>query len=770
MTTRVEDANTIIFENTSGDNPFSTGFVGLQKEMKDQTRLLNDYLKSQDQSPAGFGTNMRGNSSRYDRNDGRRGSRDMSSMVSQMGREVQRVRIDNVLSDLILPLSERIEILNDIDATRRERYDQEHFLYYERILTAINRANEEGEETSRGIWVTLQQINRHPFWSIGKAIVGAFKGLQGAIKGLYNVVNMGWKALFGVGDQRTELQKIHDVLQKTLQFHRTGEAQGRRRGLIGTIREQGLLGGAAGLVTRGIAQRREDARSRGERVRGWGSGIDQSQREFITQRGRQDPIQNQRNEMMEIQNELLESIDRATTEMAAILRATFGVPQPIPMKVVDGERVDSKVVKAIEKPFTPFLEQMSQFFEDIKTKFSDVKEKVTTSTSGIFQSTKQDIKTEFSDVKEKVTEVVNSSKKTESSTSGIFQSTKQDVEEAQVHRDRQLEILEDNKDVKEKVTEVVNSSKKTTTSTSGIFQLTKQDVEEAQVHRDQQLEVLEDVEKSTSQSAREAARARRMRMLHFVTSGIMGIANTVTNIASSILDMVGSLGKIVASLGVIEGFRRYLSRIPRPTTVPSRTPKPSRTPRGALLPRLGKFLKGTGIAGIVIGGLSPTTMGTPESVPEEQRYDEEVSQYARREKSRREFTSSFGGSVLGGGQSNVDSLIASGDRTELDNPMFDWSAFDRTEVGEVGEAAKAFDRAEAVERSVEQLNIPQIGLDSVSQELLEGLQQGTFSMDEESKETFKSIREILKDIRDSNKMNLSSEHIDMLQQFHLLGE
>ena len=699
MTTRIEDANTIIFENTSGDNPFSTGFVGLQKEMKDQTRLLNDYLKSQDQSPAGFGTNMRGDSSRYDRNDGRRGSRDMSGMVSQMGREVQRVRIDNVLSDLILPLSERIEILNDIDATRRERYDREHFLYYDRILTAINRANEEGEETSRGIWVTLQQINRHPFWSIGKAIVGAFKGLQGAIKGLYNVVNMGWKALFGVGDQRTELQKIHDVLQKTLQFHRTGEAKGRRRGLIGTIREQGLLGGAAGLVTRGIAQRREDARSRGERVRGWGSGIDRSQGEFITQRGRQDPIQNQRNEMMEIQNEFLESIDRATTEMAAMLRASFGVPQPIPMKVVDGERVDSKVVKAIEKPFTPFLEQMSQFFEDIKTSFSDVKEKVTA---------------------------------------------------------------------------VVNSSNKTTASTSGIFQLTKQDVEEAQVHRDQQLEFLEGVEKSTSQSAREAVRARRMRMLHFVTSGIMGIANTVTNIASSVLDMVGSLGKIVASLGVIEGFRRYLSRIPRPTTVPSRSPRPpSSSPRGAVLPRLGKFLKGTGIAGIVIGGMTPTTMGNPDEaqpVPEEQRYDEEVSQYARREKTRREFASSFGGSVLGGGQSNVDSLIASGDRTKLDNPMFDWSDFDRAEAGEAGEAAKAFDRAEAVERSVEQLNIPQIGLDSVSQELLEGFQQGTFSMDEESKKTFKSIREILQEIRDNNRMNLSSEHIDALQQFHLLGE
>ena len=273
----INDAHTIIFQDSKGSDILGDEFGLLRSSMDRNAMLLDQYIRDQkrrEDDSLVRQTTPRDERSRPD---------EMRQMASMMSRGVQHVRLENAMSDIVYPLYERMLIVADESSTRQERYDREHFFYYSKMVEALDGINEHNEDVSRGLVLTFHYMRNHPIMATGKAFIGLIKGAVGVVKTAGNV-------LFGIGDQRTVQEKQLDVQKRTLHFLRTGEAKGRYRSPLSILKEEGVAGTIAGIFAKRLAQDRENRRAAGEDVGsgflGLGRRADFKQSEFITLQGR----------------------------------------------------------------------------------------------------------------------------------------------------------------------------------------------------------------------------------------------------------------------------------------------------------------------------------------------------------------------------------------------------------------------------------------------------------------------------------------------------
>jgi len=264
--------NNDIFNSKSNDDPITLGLVGIKKAVEDQTRTMHRDqhgplgMPSLKKAVESLDSNTRQNhatlgellhhSKKREQDD-----RNMvNSLVSNMKREVFTVKISDTMNSIVMPLYQRMGILAEDQRKLRERFEREHFLYYERFLIALNKGNEENQEVNRGLWVTLQQFQRHPLWSAGRVIVSAFKGMA-------FIGTTAFKVLFGLGDRETVQQKTLKEIKKQTEFFRTGTIHAERRGIFRELIRGGLIGTAFNEITKEIAQRSQN------RIEAGGSAI-----------------------------------------------------------------------------------------------------------------------------------------------------------------------------------------------------------------------------------------------------------------------------------------------------------------------------------------------------------------------------------------------------------------------------------------------------------------------------------------------------------------
>lgn len=273
----INDAHTIIFQDSKGSDILGDEFGLLRSSMDRNAMLLDQYIRDQkrrEDDSLVRQTMPRDQRSRPD---------EMRQMAGMMSRGVQHVHLENAMSDIVYPLYERMLIIADESSTRQERYDREHFFYYSKMVEALDGINENNEDVTRGLVLTYQYMRNHPIMATGKAFISLIKGAAGVVKTAGNI-------FFGQKDQRNIEQKQLDVQKRTLHFIRTGEATGRSRSMLTTLKEEGIAGTIAGTFAKQLAQDREKKKAAGEDVGsgflGLGSRADASQSEFITLLGR----------------------------------------------------------------------------------------------------------------------------------------------------------------------------------------------------------------------------------------------------------------------------------------------------------------------------------------------------------------------------------------------------------------------------------------------------------------------------------------------------
>lgn len=218
----------------------------------------------------------------YDNNQNGEGYGDDESLSAS------RVFVTNFLEDLTLPLGHvLVGLQNDMMV-----YGDKHHSETTSMLSSLLRATLEGNSSTEssflnGLKFQYELFMRHPLWNtlvgIQRYLISpAFKALGGL--------------LFGFNKKSSVEEKILKAIEKQTEFQMTGEIGGR--GFFQKIIERGVLGSAAsaiafpfmnrfGLSTED-AQRREDARSRGETVDGGiGNWLnDKFRSSDITKRGR----------------------------------------------------------------------------------------------------------------------------------------------------------------------------------------------------------------------------------------------------------------------------------------------------------------------------------------------------------------------------------------------------------------------------------------------------------------------------------------------------
>ena len=185
----------------------------------------------------------------------------VNSLVEQLRTTTIKVKLLNAMSDLIYPLSERINsVALEIDAKNNIR-QHETSMYLDRLLKAIDGLNGR-QDANRGFYLAAKEFFRNPFLSIGR---GISQLITAGIK-------FGLGTLFGFGDKKTDTDRIVDAINRQTEWHMTNQID-QSKGFFQRLKEQGVLGMAvrgvsnialgAGGVSRSRAQEIEDLRSKG---------------------------------------------------------------------------------------------------------------------------------------------------------------------------------------------------------------------------------------------------------------------------------------------------------------------------------------------------------------------------------------------------------------------------------------------------------------------------------------------------------------------------
>lgn len=201
---------------------------------------------------------------------------------------LQRVYVTNFLEDLIIPLMHGMEIFHDHEqANNRDNARDITGALYNILQATINNTEESQTSAMNSIKFQYDLFMRHPVWN---TLTSMNKYL---ISPMFNAAS---SVLFGRNTKKSIDEKILKAIEKQTEFAMTGEVQGR--GFMDKLLDRGVVGTMGSLVagvvldsvgiSKSEAQRREDARSRGDKV-GFSIGgwlTDQYGKGDITKRGR----------------------------------------------------------------------------------------------------------------------------------------------------------------------------------------------------------------------------------------------------------------------------------------------------------------------------------------------------------------------------------------------------------------------------------------------------------------------------------------------------
>lgn len=197
-------------------------------------------------------------SSRYTENSEYR----IESMVEKLRATTFKVRMVNMMNDLIDPLSTRLKtVFVEIEDKAILRH-HEVSMYLDKILKAVDAMNGINN-ANRGYYLAAKEFFRHPMLSIGR---GMLTVMTSAFKFTFG-------ALFGRKQQKSDTDRIVEAIEKQTEWHMTNQIS-QSKGFFDRLKSQGILGmgarGIGNIALRSIgadksrAQEIEDARGRGE--------------------------------------------------------------------------------------------------------------------------------------------------------------------------------------------------------------------------------------------------------------------------------------------------------------------------------------------------------------------------------------------------------------------------------------------------------------------------------------------------------------------------
>lgn len=151
-------------------------------------------------------------------------------MTSQMSSQMYRVRISNVLGDIVEPLGEAFDGVAARDRIHRNSLHHESTLYQQGIIDAVK---EQGQENRTGFirstMLGYERFKRDPLWA----------SLNVLGKVLTTTLKTSWAILFG-RDKRTVEEKMLDELKKHTEYYKTGSIS--KDGFFERLGRQGVLG------------------------------------------------------------------------------------------------------------------------------------------------------------------------------------------------------------------------------------------------------------------------------------------------------------------------------------------------------------------------------------------------------------------------------------------------------------------------------------------------------------------------------------------------
>lgn len=185
----------------------------------------------------------------------------IGSSIEGLSHKTYKVNVENFLDGLVLPLTHSMQLLQDEEKSIDRRYHHETILYLNELL---KHAEGQGERSRFILIDALQRqyamFMRHPVWNsmraLGRYIVAP-------------IVRNAFGILFGYRKSQSIDEKILKAITQQTEFLMKGEIE-PSRGFWGRLIQGGLVGvvGRGLMATmsldRGEAQRREDARARGE--------------------------------------------------------------------------------------------------------------------------------------------------------------------------------------------------------------------------------------------------------------------------------------------------------------------------------------------------------------------------------------------------------------------------------------------------------------------------------------------------------------------------
>lgn len=210
----------------------------------------------------------------------------LGSMVEELKSNVYHVRLRNAMNDVVIPLYQRLELLQLENQLYNNKLHHENTLYYNAIVEAIHSSTEGVKDGFiSSMILQYKMFMRHPIWNtvkaIGKNVVAPImKGAMGL--------------MFGFKKEESIQKKTLEAIKRQTEFLMKGEIE-PSRGFFGRLVQGGLVGavgrGLAGFylgADKDTAQKREDQRSRGEATSGgiMGKLSDLIYKKDITQRGR----------------------------------------------------------------------------------------------------------------------------------------------------------------------------------------------------------------------------------------------------------------------------------------------------------------------------------------------------------------------------------------------------------------------------------------------------------------------------------------------------
>lgn len=195
----------------------------------------------------------------------------LTGLVDRMRESVFKVRLMNSMSDIIMPLKEQFEIMQLEERLQFAQQHTESLTYYRSMINAIERLGRD-DGPMAGMFRTMimeyRRFTRSPVWTSLRLLTTRL---------IIPLVRTVSGVLFGGKKAKSDTDRIVEVLEKQLEFMRTGQID-QSQGFFERLSSQGILGMPARAFGRMIgrqfdvsaetAQDRENRSNRGEGNKG----------------------------------------------------------------------------------------------------------------------------------------------------------------------------------------------------------------------------------------------------------------------------------------------------------------------------------------------------------------------------------------------------------------------------------------------------------------------------------------------------------------------